>query len=395
MAISDDFTLDYVAKTITHTAGTTIYSVNALYSWLMDLFDDAAQMDDDIPMSAQTPTQYSFINDWTMPDASYQYLSGAAITDNKNNALWANVYSIGDLAAGSQVYIVQNSAEIPLTWGTGHIDVLVKIKDAGVFIDSVNNGLLLVAVRDMGNTFTHVKVDCSDGVPKPVSLETVNDKNNNTPSATIATYNDISITFGTVLKDLGNGNGAVSYDVVVDCATRPLSEVYEYLKYVTRHNSATTLNGDAGEEYLAANTGYTEVKAAPFGTYAGGTFFGARGVWLENYDASDAKNFQLIDATDTTQTPPNTIAIKVTGVAVGDRVLVGQLDGVGGALTGTDYIDETATATTAQTTMIYSADIPVLVRVRKKGILPFEVESTITSTGMSVAAIRTTDAIVG
>ncbi len=73
MAIQDDFTLDYALKTITHTAGTTIYSVNALYSWLMDLFDDAAQMDDDVPMSAQTPVEYSLINGWSIPDTSYQF----------------------------------------------------------------------------------------------------------------------------------------------------------------------------------------------------------------------------------------------------------------------------------------------------------------------------------
>jgi hypothetical protein len=88
------------------------------------------------------------------------------------------------------------------------------------------------------------------------------------------------------------------------------------------------------------------------------------------------------------------VAVKVTGIEAGDRVLVGELTAAGGTLTGTAFIDEEATATTAQTTFTYSADVPVLVRVRKKGILPFEVESTITSTGMSVAAIRTLDSIV-
>ena len=43
MAIQDDFTLDYSAKTISHTSGSTRYTVNALYSWLMD---------DQVPMSA-------------------------------------------------------------------------------------------------------------------------------------------------------------------------------------------------------------------------------------------------------------------------------------------------------------------------------------------------------
>lgn len=392
MAIADDWTIDYSGKTITHTSGTTIYTVLALYSWLMDVFDDASQMDDPVPMDAQTPTAFRLINGWSIPAASYEYLQGGAITDTTNDDLWANVYTLGTIVAGSQVYIIQNDAELTPWWSTGHIDILVRVKQSGTEIDS---GLLLVMIRDLGSTYDHYLVDCTAGGRNAVPLATSTDLNNQTAGATLAGYNDITVTFGTVSKDLSNGNGSVSYDVVIDCATRPLSQVYEYLKYVTRHNSASTINGDAGEEYLSANASYVEVKAAPFGTFAGGKFFGARGVWIENYDSADAKNFQLIDAAGATQIPPNVVPIKVTGVLAGDRVLVGQLDGVGGDLTGTNYISELASGPVSQTTLTFAtADIPVLIRVRKKGILPFEVESTITSTGLSVAAIRTTDNIV-
>lgn len=391
MAIADDWTINYSLKTITHSSGATVYTVLELYSWLMDLFDDASQMDDPVPMSAQTPVEFTLINGWSIPAASYPYLRGGAITDSTNDDLWANVYTLGSIVAGSQVYIIQDDAEITPWWSTGHIDVLIRVKTGGVEIDS---GLLLVMIRDLGNTFDHYQVDCTAGGRNAVPLATSVDLNNATASATIAGWSDITITFGAVAKDLANGNGAVNYDVVVDCDGRTLAQVYEYLKYVARHNSASTLNGDAGEEYLAAGAGYTEVKAAPFGTFAGGKFFGARGVWIENYNALDAKNFQLIDATGTTQIPPNVVPVQVTGVVAGDRVLVGQLTGPGGTLTGTDYIDEAATGTISQTTLVYSADIPVLVRVRRYGILPFEVESTITATGMSVAAIRTVDSIV-
>lgn len=50
--------------------------------------------------------------------------------------------------------------------------------------------------------------------------------------------------------------------------------------------------------------------------------------------------------------------------------------------------------TTATNTLVQSATIPVLIRVRQKGIIPFEIESTIISTGRSIAAIRTEDTIV-
>ena len=82
MAILDDFTVDYVDKKIRHTSGTTIYDVNALYSALQDTFDELGQMDDDIPMSAQTPTEYTLINGWYMGDIDMQFLQNGAIQTN-------------------------------------------------------------------------------------------------------------------------------------------------------------------------------------------------------------------------------------------------------------------------------------------------------------------------
>lgn len=390
MAIASDWTVNYGAKTITHTSGTTVYTVLEMYSWLMDLFDDAAQMNDTVPMSAQTPNAFSLINGWSIPAASYPFLKSGAINDTTANDLWANIYTLGSIVAGSQIYVIQNSAEISPFWSTGHIDILVRVKVAGVLTAS---GLLTCMIRDLGNTFDHYQVDCSAGGRNAVPLATSTDLNNQTASGTIAGYSDITITFGTVSKDLLNGNGATNYDVVINCATRSLAQVYEYLKYVTRHDSVMTLNGDSGDEYVSANGAYTQVKQAPFGTFAGGKFFGARGVWIENYDTNDAKNFNLINAAGATQVPPNVVAVKVTGVVIGDRVAVFTLTGVGGTIV-TSKIDETANSTVSQTVHTYSVDVPVLVRVRRKGILPFEVESTIGVNGMSVAAIRTTDGIV-
>ena len=399
MAIQDDWTINYSAKTITHSSGSTVYTTLEMYSWLMDVFDDANQMDDPVPMSAQTPTAFSLINGWSIPSASYQYLKGGAVNDTTNNDLWASIYTLGTIVAGSQVYVVQDSAEITPFWGTGHIDILVRVKLAGALISS---GQLLIMIRDLGNTFDHFPVDCSAGGRNAVPLATSVDLSNQTAGATIAGWNDITVTFGAASKDLSNGAGAQPYGVVIDCATRPLSQVYEYLKYITRHNSASTLNGDGGEEYLAVIGAYAQVKAAPFGTFAGGKFFGARGVWIENYDANDAKNFNLIDSDGDAQIPPNVVPVKVTSVAVGDRVKVHTLSASAEGLTDSEafalvtgaLIDEVAAATVSQTTLIYSADVHVLVVVRKKGILPFLVPSTVTSTGMSVAAIRTVDGIV-
>jgi hypothetical protein len=456
MAIQDDFTINYGTKEISHTSGTTVYTVNQMYSWLQDTFDELGQLDDDAPMSAQTPTEYTLVNGWAFSaDTDYEYLRGGAINDTTNNDLWANIFTLGTIVAGAQIYIIQNGAEITPWWGTGHIDVLIKVKASGAEID---NGVVTVFIRDLGASFDHFEIDLTAGGRNAVPLATANDINNQTASGTIAGWNDISISFGTISRDLNNGNGSQSYEVEIDCAGRTLSQVYEYLKYVCRHNATGTLNGVAAEAYRLADAAYAETKQAPFGTFAGGTFFGAQGVWITNYAAN--QTFQLIDDTGTVQAPPNTVFVEVTSVVPGDRVGVFKLDAPGGDIerdtytvssatsntvvmgasidsdipsagylrvegrglftysswagstfsgvspdpsvagvtNGDDawipYIDAEASSTSINNSFIYSSDIPVIVRVRKYGILPFEIEGTIGSNGLSQAAIRTVDSIV-
>jgi hypothetical protein len=83
MAIGDDFAIDYTNKRIYHASGTTVYNVNDLYSWLMDTFDELTQMDDPVPMSAQTPTEYTMINEWFLDEGegsfAHKYLKNGAI----------------------------------------------------------------------------------------------------------------------------------------------------------------------------------------------------------------------------------------------------------------------------------------------------------------------------
>ncbi|HAV15347.1 MAG TPA: hypothetical protein DCX25_03380 [Candidatus Pacebacteria bacterium] len=135
------------------------------------------------------------------------------------------------------------------------------------------------------------------------------------------------------------------YSIIVDCANRSLSQVYEWLKYITRDGanssqvyrqimypviSSTVVQQD-GEEYIAArvlpDTAFTPVKASPFGTFAGGKLFGAQGVWVQNMVSTDVQSFQLIDSNGATRTPPNFQSLTVTGVISGDKVAVFRTTG--------------------------------------------------------------------
>lgn len=225
-------------------------------------------------------------------------------------------------------------------------------------------------------------------------------------------------------------------------------------------------------------------KTSPFGTFAGGRFFGARGVWLANVPGASANNYQLIDSENNPQTPPATVSLSVNGVAsearvslfravdangavnksmftfdtpqtIGSSIItiaetipadtpakngptgylrVVRRDGPGGniineqrytyeswssstftLLSGTitsyaydtndtvyvPYIDEQApytadpAGTSVSKSVIYVSDRDVVVRVRKKGILPWEQKGRqIDSTGFSATATITEDSIV-
>lgn len=538
MAIGDDYTITYSAKRLSHTSGTSVYTANELYSYLQGEFDDLDQMDDTIPMSAQTPTEYTLINGWYMnqtrgtgtPDVNcFEYLKTGAIQtsgwtggavrmkaydasggtafgssdlgkvvtetdtgdtgiildydertgadigyvwirpddtatdlfDDTNSAytvagssaagvftadswtgenLWSNIYTLGSIeedlteSEEQQVYIEQDGSRIfsgSEWWPEGagsattrQVDVLIKTKEAGT---EVNNGLITVFLRhyqtqptatNPADLYDHFEIDLSAGGRNAVPLATANDLNNTSYQSTVSGYTDITVAFvnGTVSYDavtgpfqnfeevtwtggsgifldqttttgagtmtLGNvtpsdwpltgetltgtsssatagadadmveaykmarnfDQGAdYNYSVIIGCFSRPLTEVYEYLKYVTRVGSPfltypttypeggplshTTVEGQlyirAHEDTQTSPTNtFSPVKASPFGTFAGGKFFGAQGVWVQNMDSADVQNFQLIDSDGNTRTPPNQQSITITNLLSDDRVSV-------------------------------------------------------------------------
>lgn len=164
--------------------------------------------------------------------------------------------------------------------------------------------------------------------------------NGSVTGADFATANGDETVTATTTKAFEQGV-AYPYNVIVNCANRTMAQVYEWFKYVTREDANSTqinfqtmyrVAGSAvvqedGEEYIAAQSTYSPVKASPFGTLAGGKLFAARGVWVENMATADRQNFQLIDANGSNRTPPNFITITVSSVISGDKVVVFRTSG--------------------------------------------------------------------
>jgi hypothetical protein len=306
----------------------------------------------------------------------------------------------------------------------------------------------------------------------------------NTPTATAA--------YTTVPKDVGTGtdydyNAVISGDIT-DADPQVIENVYEWAKFVTRSESTSTEGGPGsasginGQIYRYLVSTYAEKKASPYGTFAGGTMFGAQGVFIDKdtLDSTDIQSISLIDVDGNTITPPNLQSLTVTSLVSGDRASVYRSTGAGqttiltteftvgtvsGANNGTGdsqvlvaagtrnvsplpsdvpsaavlriedpanagiflrypytavnrttniftlsgtlpsdltagddvfvaLIEEQSSGTSVTNAIVYVSDIPLLVRVRVKGILPFQTTSTFGSTGASIGAVRTTDTIV-
>ena len=362
---STHWTIDYDAKTVTNNdsdgsgtgtnlphdvSGTHQGPVIDFFQWLATEFASTGQMDDTYPMVSDTPTVYKWINDWAFGLADdYMYLTGGDITSSDGDDYWASVYTIGAPTAGTQIYLIQDDAEITPWWYTDNIDILVHVKTGGTWIQSDDvsgtpaDGGIWLYTRDYTDYFNHGFVDLSGG-RSPIGLDTAIDAANQTAQATVGAYGVSIGTWGTYSRDLNNGNGAQDYDVEIDCNGLTMDEVYEYLKWATSYDYGVTINGDAGMEYRSASEGvYAEVKAAPFGTIAGGTLYAARGIWFTNYAAA---NFVLIDSSGTTQNPPNYQTVTASHTDLdgtistdgGCNIFVSEITAPGGTIIKDQYV---------------------------------------------------------
>ena len=461
--------IDYALKTVTNldsgtntnlphdASGTYLGEILEFFQWLAQEFANSGQMDDSYPIQSDTPTVYKWLNDWAFGHADdTKYLKGGDITSSDGQDYWASVYTIGAPTADTQIYITQDDTEVPLWWYTDNIDVLIKVKSGGVWTQSDDvsgvaaDGGVWLWTRKYGDYYNHGFVDLSGG-RSPIGLDTASDAANQTAEGTVGAYGVTIGAFGTIARDLNNGNGLQNYDVEIDCNGLTMDEVYEYLKWSTSYAYDISINGDDGQEYRSASEGvYAEVKVAPFGTIAGGTLYGARGVWFTNYAAAA---FVLIDATGTTQNPPNYqkvnanhpslvgcnvfVAEESGGLAIKDQYTVDSVTATtivatapidnnktpqtgyakigdvkyaytgytGSTLTGVtpdptgetgDFyiplLDVTAdTITELSDNIIQSGNISVITSVRKYGIKPYDVVATFGSNGLTFTPILATD----
>jgi hypothetical protein len=241
-------------------------------------------------------------------------------------------------------------------------------------------------------------------------------------------------------SDIDDDGTAEGYGVLLDCNANPLTEVYEWSKYVTRNGATTTTatDGIEGEQYVGptvyleysgsvtgtmtegndvtqatslatgiivshdttlkqmllrdvrgvftttglvtdndasgtmtpdtAATAFDAVKSAPFGAFAGGRWFLARGVTLVDWVSADENSFQQIDSQGNARTRPIAITLTVSNLVGGaatlttsDQVWMHRLLGSGLAIDKTEYSaagGEAAGSTSIAADTTINADVP-------------------------------------
>lgn len=139
--LSGDWTIYYLnenrQKRLKYSGSGTIYTVNQLYSAILDHFDESNQMDDGTPMSAATPTSYTIgkvdagdNEPWFIDHTSVEYLSGGAL----NTSGWERV-------EGSNVGVIRvectNTSIVAAD--IGH-DIVHTNGDTGTLLDIYDTG---------------------------------------------------------------------------------------------------------------------------------------------------------------------------------------------------------------------------------------------------------------
>ncbi len=397
MPIATDFTISTTGD-IRRQAGasTSVYTVLELHEWLQGLADDpAASGGDNLDILSPIPSKLDGLRDapvasrlnlltegsvaFNLDDTAAQFINFGSIKQQSAAVQYSGLKTIGGIVAGSPIYVVQNGNKLTTFWSNGHIQILVKVRTGGTLIDS---GTVTAFSRKWGQSYSHFDADLSAGGEAPAALSTALDSNIVLSEANAALLSSkVTVAFGDTTQDLGNGNGSKLYKGTITLSSScTLQEAYQYLQYLTRESSAATLNSILGWRYRVLNAAYTEIPSAPFGTFAGGTFFVAQGWWLTGVLPAEATKYQLIAHDGTTQVPPTLVGITVGNLVAGDNVLVARADGSGNVLQD-EYtpVAASAGATSLQVVESIKTDTPSSGVIRIKS-LPYSYTSFNTGT---------------
>jgi len=133
-----------------------------------------------------------------------------------------------------------------------------------------------------------------------------------------------------------------------------------------------------GSNYVTGVTcsAIAPIKAAPFGTFAGGTWFCAPGVVLDNVLASQINSFQLVDDDGNVITAPTKVSVTVGNTRAGDRIAVFRLTSAGGQIKKDEYTIDSGQGSAGSSSIKVDPDIATDIPGKSTGGILFVVDNS-------------------
>lgn len=345
MAIQDDIEVQ-VDGDIRHVSGATVYTGLAFHQWLQSIATNAAPSgDDNMSMVQKIPTELegkrntlrpallNMKNGYNIDATLAQFLKFCSIVQGAADAeQYSGLKTQGGIVAASPVYVMQSAAKLTKFWPDGQIQILVKAKTAGAFID---NGLVDVASRKYGQSYSWATVDLTPGgeqigvvVTEAAAWQTM------TEGECAAQVANIAFTYGLANYDLNNGNGAQPYRGKITLSGGlTAAQAAQVLHYMCREASTSTFNTVEGWRYRKLYASYAADDKFPFGAVIAGVWYVAKGWFVEGVGSG----ISLVDDNGVVQAPPVNTGISFSNLVVGDYVLAGRYDAAAGYFDKTEY----------------------------------------------------------
>lgn len=364
MALGNTYTVNLDTGAIRYSSGSSVDTLLDLHAYLQDLADNATGLDNDNPSilagkrDATKPTVLTLPNngrdatEFNIDDTTSQYLKFGSVEQEGGDVLYSGIKTIGSIVTASPIYVVQNGSKLTTWWADGHIQILAKVKTAGSLIDSGN---VTAYSRKYGQTFSHFDANLAAGSESAAAITTQVDGSIVAAEGAAGTlFGGMTVTVGTVSRDLGNGNGAKNYDAEIDCDGCTAQQIYDALMWAGSEDSTATIGTTPGWRFRALNGAYAENPQRPIVTLTSGTLYFERGWYPTNMDAS--VSYSLIAADGTTQAPPVTTGWTQRELVAGDGVLVARA--TGGAIDKSVFTVAAGGATAGGSSVVVKEAIP-------------------------------------
>ncbi len=312
--------------------------------------DDEYDIISDTAMDRQTDNYVKLLGNYNIDDAAAEHIYDGTIEQGTGGT---QVRYDGFVNYGNsdvQIQIIQDGAVLTDDWwnynsaglnadatkGISH-RFMLKMIDAGADIDGRN---LIGTCRRFNKTYSEFKVTASSAGNNTLALSDSTDLNNQTSSATVATWDQFANdNEGYIGIDVNNDGSDEYYYSSWDIgggsapASPVINDLYEYQKYITRDGSSGTLYGLDSELFR----GITHEIALS----------GGAGTWVEPESLSwgtgaTAGTGQLLAVDDTTASSSTKMWIQLlTGVVPNANTITGN----GGATATAGTVTERSIST--------------------------------------------------